>query len=370
MPTMQFPRVQFDFGAIKTLPAELAALGVTRPLFVTDDGIVKAGVFATVQKAMGAPNDMVVFDQVPENPTIAGVEAATALFKAQGCDGVVAVGGGSVIDTAKAVAVLATHGGVISDYFRRADRVGPHSAPIVAVPTTAGTGSEASAGAGIHPDAESRGSGLNSAHIVPKVAICDPELTFSLPARLTAGTGMDALSHAVEHYYAKTPNPLGDAIALDACTRVFANVERAVTDGKDREARANMMLAALSAMMCGKGLGPGHALANTFGDQGLHHGMLVTLAMPAVLRLWELKFPEKTVPLARALGLAEGALPSAAVAEMNERVGLPSGIAALGYKVGDIDELVADAQASWFNHTAPHHPTVAEYRVLVEELLG
>ncbi len=370
MPTLQFPRVQFDFGAIRTLPAELDALGIERPLFVTDQGLVKAGVFAAVRKAMGAPNDMVVFDAVPENPTIAGVEAATALYAAEGCDGVVAVGGGSVIDTAKAVAVLATHGGKISDYFRRADKVGPHAAPIVAVPTTAGTGSEASSGAGIHPDSKSRGSGLNSHYIVPKLAICDPELTLTLPPRLTAGTGMDALSHAVEHYYAKTQNPLGDAIALDSCTRVFANVERAVADGQDREARANMMMAALSAMMCGKGLGPGHALANSFGDQGLHHGMLVTLAMPAVLRLWEAKVPEKTAPLAAALGLAPGEKPSEAVAAMNARVGLPRGIAALGYKVGDIDELIADAQASWFNHTAPYHPTIAEYRVLVEESLG
>jgi 4-hydroxybutyrate dehydrogenase len=367
---LQFPRVQFDFGAIKTLPAELKALGIERPLFVTDQGLVKAGVFAAVHRAMGAPNDMAVFDETPENPTIAGVERATALYKAHECDGVVAVGGGSVIDTAKAVAVLATHGGKIADYFRRADKVGPHTAPIVAVPTTAGTGSEASAGAGIHPDATSRGSGLSRHFIVPKVAICDPELTFTLPARLTAGTGMDALSHAVEHYYAKATNPLGDAIALDACTRVFANVERAVADGHDREARSNMMLAALSAMMCGKGLGPGHALANTFGDQGLHHGMLVTLAMPGVLRLWEAKVPAKTAPLAAALGLGAGEKPSDAVAAMNERVGLPKGIAALGYKVGDIDELVADAEASWFNHTAPHHPTRVEYRVLVEEALG
>jgi 4-hydroxybutyrate dehydrogenase len=366
---MQFPRVQFDFGAIKTLPAELKALGIERPLFVTDQGLVKAGVFAAVHRAMGAPNDLAVFDTVPENPTIAGVEQATEKYKALGCDGVVAVGGGSVIDTAKAVAVLATHGGKITDYFRRADRVGPHTAPIVAVPTTAGTGSEASAGAGIHPDGHSRGSGLNSAYIVPKVAICDPELTFTLPARLTAGTGMDALSHAVEHYYAKTPNPLGDAIALDACTRVFANVERAVADGHDREARSNMMLAALAAMMCGKGLGPGHALANTFGDQGLHHGMLVTLSMPAVLRLWEEKVPEKTAPLAAALGLAPGRRPSDAVAEMNARVGLPNGVAALGYKPGDLAEMAADAQGSWFNHTAPYHPTVAEYRRLVEEAL-
>ncbi len=366
--TLVYPRVQFDFGAIKLLPQELASLGIKRPLFITDKGLVQAGVFAAVRRAMGA-DDLAVFDETPENPTIAGVERATAAYRAQKCDGIVAVGGGSVIDTGKAVAVLATHEGRISDYFGRPEKIRPDTAPLVAVPTTAGTGSEASRGAGIHRDAQSRGHGINSPYIVPRVAICDPELTFSLPARLTAGTGMDALGHAVENFFAKSGNPVGDAIALDACTRVFAYVERATVNGQDREARWHMMMAALQAMMCGKGLGPVHALANTFGDQGLHHGAMVTIAMPAVLRSYEARYPEKTKKLADAIGLASGN-PSEAVAEMNRRLAIPPTLRKLGYRGGDPDELAADSHQSWFNMTAPHHPSVAEYRALIEDVLG
>ena len=365
--TLVYPRVQFDFGAVRLLPQELSVLGIKRPLFITDKGLVQAGVFATVRRAMGK-DDLAVFDDTPENPTIAGVERATAAYKSARCDGVVAVGGGSVIDTAKAVAVMATHDGRIADYFGHPEKIRPDTAPLVAVPTTAGTGSEASRGAGIHADAQSRGHGINSPFIVPRVAICDPELTFSLPARLTAGTGMDALGHAVENFFAKSGNPVGDAIALDACTRVFAYVERATANGEDRDARWHMMMAALQAMMCGKGLGPVHALANTFGDQGLHHGAMVTIAMPAVLKSYEARYPEKTAKLAAALGTQTGT-PAEAVAEMNRRLGIPPTMRKLGYKGGDPAELAADSHKSWFNATAPHHPSVEDYRALVEAML-
>jgi 4-hydroxybutyrate dehydrogenase len=366
--TLVYPRVQFDFGAIKLLKAELEALGIERPLLVTDRGVVQAGVFATVQRAMSGANNLAVFDEVPENPTYDGVMRAVAAYQANKCDGIVAVGGGSVMDTAKAVAVVATHGGHISDYVGRPDKIKPHTAPLVAVPTTAGTGSEASRGAGLHPDAKSRGHGINSTYIVPKLAICDPELTYSLPPRLTAATGMDALGHAVENFFAKAGNPVGDAIALDACTRVFTHIERATKEG-DKDARWHMMMAALQAMMCGKGLGPVHALANTFGDQGLHHGAMVTIAMPAVLRAYQTRYADKTQKLAEALGLKSGT-PAEAVAAMNERLGMPPTLRKLGYKGGDLEELAADSHKSFFNATAPFHPSVAEYRDLVEEVLG
>ena len=365
--TLVYPKVQFDFGAIALLPKELEILGVKRPLFITDKGVVQAGVFARVRRAMGK-DELAVFDETPENPTVSGVERAAQAYKTYGCDGIVAVGGGSVIDTAKAVAVLATHDGAITDYFGRPDKIRPDTAPLVAVPTTAGTGSEASRGAGIHRDAQSRGHGINSPYIVPRLALCDPELTASLPPHLTAGTGMDALGHAVENFFAKGGNPVGDAIALDACTRVFTYIERATTNGQDREARWHMMMAALQAMMCGKGLGPVHALANTFGDQGLHHGAMVTIAMPAVLRGYEKRYPEKMQKLADALAFTPGR-PAQAVAEMNWRLGIPASMRKLGYTGGDVAELAEDSHKSFFNATAPHHPSVEEYRALVVEVL-
>jgi len=179
----------------------------------------------------------------------------------------------------------------------------------------------------------------------------------------------DAVGHAVENFFAKGGNPVGDAIALDAVTRAFAHIERATADGRDKDARWHMMMAALQAMMCGKGLGPVHALANTFGDQGLHHGAMVTIAMPAVLRAYEGRYPEKTKKLADAMGLKSGT-PADAVAEMNARLGIPSTIRALGYKGGDLDELAQDSHESFFNATAPFHPSVGEYKALVEQVLG
>jgi alcohol dehydrogenase class IV len=180
---------------------------------------------------------------------------------------------------------------------------------------------------------------------------------------------MDAVGHAVENFFAKGGNPAGDAVALDAVTRAFTHIERATRNGQDKEARYHMMMAALNAMMCGKGLGPVHALANTFGDQGLHHGAMVTIAMPAVLRAYETRYPEKTKQLAAAMGVKSGT-PAEAVEEMNARLGIPRTIRDLGYKGGDLDELAEDSHKSFFNVTAPFHPSVAEYKALVEQVLG
>ncbi len=367
-PLIQYPRVQFDFGAVRSLPIELEHLRVARPLFVTDQGVVRAGLFDKVRDAM--PGVYAVFNQVPENPTVEGVERALAIYRERGCDGVVSVGGGSVIDSAKAVAVMAGHPGRITDYMGKPGKIGPHAAPHVAIPTTAGTGSEVSRGAGIHPDATARGNGINGPYVVPRVAICDPELTLTLPRQLTAATGMDALSHAVEGYLAKGEHPPGDAIALDAIRRVVTWLPRAVEDGSNREARWHMMMAATEAMLVAKGLGAAHALANTFGDQGLHHGTLVTIALPAVLRRLDTHVGARLKQIAQAMMLEPGRHPAAGIADLNERFGIPPDLHRYGYRLADLDEAAEESHKSFFNHTAPHHPSKDEYREMIEELIG
>jgi alcohol dehydrogenase class IV len=368
---LQFPRVHLDFGAVRMLPVELTALGITRPLLLTDQGLVKCGMLARVLDAVPGRNDIVVFDEVPENPTIAGVDRAIDLYRREHCDGIVALGGGSVIDTAKAVAVLAGHAGPLADYLGRPDMITHTVAPLIVLPTTAGTGSEASRGAGIHTDATSRATGLNSHYIVPKVAICDPDLTVSLPARLTAGTGMDALSHCVEGFLTTADNPVGKAIALDGVRHVVANIERAVKDGKDREARKGLMLAALEGgMAIHMGLGAGHAIANTTGDQGLHHGMLVTIAMPTVLRVLEKHVPEKTEILAQTLGARPGQSAADVVEAMNALVGLPASLRALGYRGGDIDDMAEDCAKSRFLDRSPYRPSFAEFKTMLATVIG
>ena len=368
IPILQLPRVQFDFGAVKVLPDELAALDVKRPLVLTDSGLATTDVFGRVRAALGNKSGYIVYDKIPENPTIDGVNAAVALYRAERCDGVVAVGGGSVIDSAKAVALLATHPGTIEEYFGKPEKVTSAVAPLVAIPTTAGTGSEASRGAGIHPTATARSRSIGSPYLVPKVAICDPELTLGLPARLTAGTGMDALTHCIEGFMSTMVNPPVDAVALAGVRRVFAHVERAVNDGQDRDARWQMMMAALEGgIALAKGAGPAHAISNTLGDRGLHHGTLVTLCMPAVMRALEPHAPEKMRQLADAMGAPNAA---DAVEALSRKVGLPPNIKALGYPEGDLDEMAQDAAASFFNLRSRYRPSAAEYKDMLRQIIG
>jgi len=365
------PKVQFDFGAIRVLADELEALGVTRPLFVSDRGVAKAGVLDKAVAASRAGNAATIFAEVPENPTVAGVEGAFAAYRAGRCDGIVAVGGGSVIDTAKAVSVLATQPGPVTRYFRGANPIARDVAPLIAVPTTAGTGSEVSRGAGIHPDGASRGSGLSGPEIVPRVAICDPELTFTLPPRLTAGTGMDALVHAAEGFLATSDNAPVAAIAADGIRRVFAFLPRAVADGADREARREIMMAALEGgIAISRGLGPAHAIGNTFGDRGLHHGAMVSIALPPTLRFHARHQPARLDEMATAIGYSSGAAATEAIAELHLRVGLPATLRGLGYPDCDLDEAAEDAFCSFFNAGLARPPTRDEYVDLVREAMG
>jgi alcohol dehydrogenase class IV len=371
IPLLKIPKVQFGFGVIETLPAELTELGIARPLYITDQGLIGCGVFSAVRRAISTQVKFSVFDQTPENPTVEGVERALSAYRAGDCDGIVAVGGGSVIDTAKAVSLLARHPGSLAHYHDHPERITSSTVPLVAIPTTAGTGSEASRGAGIHPEATSRSAGVSSEYLVPRVAICDPNLTLSLPPDLTAGTGMDALSHCVEGFLAKSVNPPVDAIALDGVRRVFAYLERTVANGNDREARWQMMMAALEGgMSISKGLGPAHALGNTFGNRGFHHGILVTMALPSVLRFIQKHAADKMDRLAEAMGLHSGEAVSGAIKAFNARLGLPASLREIGYPDGNRDEMADDAAKSFFNTWSPHPPTSAEYKVLIQEMMG
>ncbi len=371
VPLLKLPKVQFGFGVIEALPAELNEFGISRPLFITDRGLVQCGVFSAVHGRMPAKAKCSVFGETPENPTVEGVEGALSTYRAGDCDGIVAVGGGSVIDTAKAVSLLAGHPGSLAYYHDHPEKITSSTAPLVAIPTTAGTGSEASRGAGIHPDSTSRSAGVSSEYLVPRVAVCDPALTLSLPPGLTAATGMDALSHCIEGFLAKSVNPVVDAIALDGIRRVFAYLERAVADGNDREARWQMMMAALEGgISISKGLGPAHALGNTFGDRGLRHGMLVTMALPSVLSFIEKRATGKMDRLAEALGLHSGSDVPAAIKAFNTRLGLPASLREIGYPDGDRDEMAEDASKSFFNAGSLHPPTRAEYKALIQEMMG
>lgn len=364
------PKIILEHGAIQRLPAELKLLGVKRPLLATDAGLVACGVFEQVTRAM-ASNDFASCTDVPENPTAEGCERTAETYVANKCDGLVAIGGGSVIDTVKAVAAMVTSGRPLSDFHGKPQNINFPLVPIVTVPTTAGSGSEVSTGAGIHPTATTRSVGAASRFSIPKVAICDPELTLSLPPRLTAATGIDALAHCVEGFLSKNYSPFVDVIALDGMARAWRNVERAYTNGADKMARMEMQLASVAGgTAIHKGLGPVHALAGTFGDRGFHHGTMVAIAMPHCARLAEQHAPEKMKRVAEALGLAAGEKPSDAFEAMNRRLDMPVNMREYGYGEGDMEEMIDDAFNSHFINASPFKPTREEMSALVKVFYG
>lgn len=357
---LQLPRTLFGAGVLSALPNELARLGVTRPLFVTDQGLVKSGIAA---KALAlVPVKRSLFDAVTPNPLFADADAAATLFRDEGCDGVVAIGGGSVIDVAKFVALLAGNPGRTADYAGHPDATLRAGAPLVAVPTTAGTGSEASPDAGIHPDATMPSTGISSAFAIPSVALLDPELTISLPPRLTAATGIDAISHCIEGYLSRRGSPIGKAMALHGLSQATTSIRRAASRGDDIDARAAMMNAAYcGGVAIAMGLGPAHALAITCSDQGFAHGILSGIGLVATLDLIEPHAPAAFGAIRSALGLPAKASLSHALAGLMAELVLPSSLAELGYRAGDVASLGHAAQASFFNLTAPYHPSAADY---------
>ena len=370
-------QIQFEFGAIKLLRQECERVEISRPLVVTDQGVKAAGI---LQKALDvlAPMQVAVFDRTPSNPTEAAVRAATEVFHAKACDGLVAVGGGSAIDCAKGVAIAARHEGPLKNYATiegGSPRITERVVPLIAVPTTSGTGSEVARGAILILD-DHRKLGFHSWHLLPKAAICDPELTFGLPARLTAATGMDAVAHCMETFMAPAFNPPADGIALDGLERAWRFIERATRDGSDREARFNLMSASMQgAMAFQKGLGCVHSLSHSLGgiDPRLHHGTLNAMFLPAVVafngRAESVQKERRLERMAQAMGLASGADIPAAITDMNARLGLPTGLGAMGVQAEQFTQIVTGALADHCHKTNPRIATADEYCALLDQAM-
>ena len=367
-------QIQFEYGAVQLLKQECERVGITRPLVVTDPGVKAAGV---LQKALDALPGMpvAVFDQTPSNPTEAAVRAAVAVYQANRCDGLIAVGGGSAIDCAKGVAIAATHEGPLTLYATiegGSARITDRALPLIAVPTTSGTGSEVARGALIIVD-DHRKLGFHSWHLVPKTAICDPELTLGLPPRLTAATGMDAIAHCMETFMSGAFNPPADGIALDGLQRGWSYIERATRDGSDREARFNLMSASMQgAMAFQKGLGCVHSLSHSLGgvDPRLHHGTLNAMFLPAVVsfnaQAESVRKENRLQRMAHAMGLpSAGDIPEA-IKDMNARLGLPTGLAEMGVQRDWFERIIHGALADHCHKTNPRIASREEY----EELLA
>ncbi|RFA29145.1 4-hydroxybutyrate dehydrogenase [Alkalilimnicola ehrlichii] len=363
----------FDFGITQRLGKELSRFGVERPLFITDEGVRAAGLLDKVLGNGGIETPS-VFDQTPPNPTQQAVMAALEHYRADGCDGVVCVGGGSPIDLGKAVALLAGSGGDLERYdpMQGGAKHITKVAPLLAIPTTAGTGSEVSMGFVIVMD-DGRKATFASPKLVPKVALCDPELTLGLPAHLTAATGMDAIAHCIEAVLSPVVNPPAEGVGLDGLWRAWRNIQRAVEDGSDREARWHMMMASTEgAMAFVKGLGAVHAMSHAAGrlpDLKLHHGTLNAVLLPAVLRFNKPVAEEKMERLAQAMGLPKDADLAEEIERMNASLKLPATLGEMGVTEAHLDDLVYYAVKDLAGRTNPRQASAEDYRALFEQAL-
>ncbi|HSA80160.1 MAG TPA: iron-containing alcohol dehydrogenase, partial [Geminicoccaceae bacterium] len=283
-------RIHFADGVVEeALAAELDQLGIDRPLIVTDKGVAAAGLVERVKDALPASTTPVVSEGSPTKPSETGAATLAELYRECACDGLIALGGGTIIDLAKIVALLVSHHAPLGAFAAAGGRLGlirDVLPPVIAIPTTAGSGAEVVGGTGVAL-ANGQTLRLSSPYLIPKVAICDPTLTVSLPRALTAGTGMDALSHCIETFVATAYNPPADGIALDGIARAALYLERAVQDGRDLTARREMMAAALNgALALQKGLGGVHAISHALGaleGYELHHGTLNAVLLPYML---------------------------------------------------------------------------------------
>ncbi|MGD0359383.1 MAG: iron-containing alcohol dehydrogenase [Bryobacteraceae bacterium] len=320
--TFSFPTaILFGAGAVGRLPEELSKRGITRPLLVTDAGLARTPVFERVASlAPGAA----VFSSVDPNPTESNVLAGLALYQQNRCNGIVGVGGGSPLDAAKAIRLKVTHELPLAEYddlLDGADRISANVPPLIAVATTAGTGSEVSRSTVITITATNRKTVVFSAHLIPTLAIADPELTLDLPPRLTAGTGMDAFTHNVEAYISKGYHPICDAIALSGARMVWENLPRVMADARDLDARSQMMMASImGAIAFQKGLGAVHSLAHPLSsDCGMHHGTANAVLLPFVLEFNRPAVERRLRDLEAQFGGGEIV---AAVRDLNRRVGI------------------------------------------------
>ncbi|WP_118136158.1 iron-containing alcohol dehydrogenase [Oceanicella sp. SM1341] len=366
-------RVVFGPGAAETLGEELTAAGIRRPLLVSDEGLVAAGLVARLRGLMPAP--AAEFLAVPANPTEAAVAQARALCLEAGCDGIVALGGGSPIDFAKAVALSATHPGPLGDYAAirgGAARIGP-CLPVIVLPTTAGTGSEVGRGALITLETGEK-LVIASPHLLPVVALCDPGLTLGLPPGLTAATGVDALSHCIEAWLSPRWNPPVDAIVLDGLRRGWAALPRAVAAPDDIDARAGMMMVSIEGGLgFQKGLGAVHALSHPLGalpGLSLHHGSCNAAVMPAVLRFNRPAAQARLEALEEALALPAGTTLADALEGLNARLGLPCSLREMGVRAEMIPGLTVGALADHSRPTNPRPLGEAEITALYTELVA
>src|SRR5580704_11010918 len=347
--TWSFPTtIVFGAGAVGTVANHVRRLGAARALVVCDAGVVKVGIAERVRRILEDGGvACAVFDSVDPNPVEKNVLDGVSAYRTHEATCIVAVGGGSPLDTGKLIALKVTHDRPLVDYDDAVDGgrfISSKVPPIVTIPTTAGTGSEVGRSGVVTLAATGRKTVIFSPHLLARVAILDPELTRSMPARVTAATGFDALTHCLEAFCSIGDHPMADAIALGGLELCGRHLDGAVHHGDDLEARGGMMKAAMmGAVAFQKGLGACHSLAHPLSsEKGLHHGLANALCLPAVVDFNASAVPERLARVRAALG-AEGESLSETLEQLRARVGLPAGLSREGVTEGDLDKLADKA---------------------------
>ena len=369
-----FNRPHFENGAIEKISKVLNTHGIKNPLICTDPGLSSIGMTEKIRSLLSYDISPSFYEETPANPTEKAVSEALEIYKKNNCDGVVGFGGGSSMDLGKAVALMANHDGNLIDYsvVEGGYKKIAETIPMIAIPTTSGTGSEVSDGALIIMN-DGRKLILASPHLRPNAAICDPELTIGLPPILTAGAGMDALTHCIEAILSPINDPPAEAVGLDGIEKIIKEegLIKAYKDGQDKEARWNMMMASTEgAMAFSKGLGAVHSMSHATGanqELRLHHGTLNAVILPAVLRFNQNHVGNKYSRIALAMGKNESIDLANEISRLNEEIGIPSGLAEMGVTEDMIPELVTHSITDPSNLTTPRLPNEEEWEKLFLE---
>jgi alcohol dehydrogenase class IV len=366
--------IRFGAGRVAELPEACRTLGIERPLLVTDPALVE---MPMVEAARAASSGL--FCAIHSNPVGADVEAGLAVYREEGHDGVIAFGGGSALDVGKVIAFMSGQTRPLwdfedqEDWWSRADPAG--IAPVVAVPTTAGTGSEVGRAGVILDEAAGVKKIIFHPEMLPALVILDPELTVGLPPHVTAATGMDALSHCLEAYCAPGFHPMADGVAAQGLKLIRDWLPRAVEEGGDVDARGHMLVAAsMGATAFQKGLGAMHALSHPIGAvAGTHHGLTNAVLMPYVLAFNRPAIEERLARLAGYIGLEQASFDGFQrwIVELRQRLGIPTSLSDLAVSGDDLERIaiMAEADPSAAGNPLPFDAAAAR-RVLAAAMEG
>ena len=379
------PRIEFGEGAIQNLGEHVKAFDGKKPLLVSDAGVINAGILAKAVDALDASSlSSAIYSDIKPNPTDVSITHGVEVYNSEACDAVIAVGGGSVMDAAKAIRLLTTHAPPLEPYYADVggvERIRGDMPPLICVPTTAGTGSEVSQGAIITDTSFSTTDRWRKRAIVTpfnmsNIALLDPGITLGMPPALTAATGMDAITHGIEAYVATKYHPIAEGVALQALRMLSANIQKVYHDGGDVTARGEMLFGScMAAFSFQKGLGAVHSLAHQLStDAPIPHGVANAILLPPVMEFNFSHATEKYAEVARALGIDTSGMDSREAARaaidkiraFNAELNMPTGLGDAGLDREKIPKLGADAMLDHCHKFNPRECTEADMVTLFE----